>query len=75
MIPDKCKIAVVGLSGIFPGADNVDTFGENILAKKEAIVEVPPDRWTLPPDLVHSTAHLPDTVASKRAGTYHRLHL
>jgi len=62
------KIAVVGLSGIFPGANDVDVFGKNIMAKKEAIIDVPPGRWAIPPDQVHSTTYLPDKVASKRAG-------
>ncbi|MFK5954718.1 MAG: beta-ketoacyl synthase N-terminal-like domain-containing protein [Desulfobacterium sp.] len=62
------KIAVVGLSGIFPGANDVDAFGKNIMAKKEAILDVPPGRWAIPPDQVHSTTYLPDKVASKRAG-------
>jgi acyl transferase domain-containing protein len=64
----KEKIAVVGLSGIFPGANDVDAFGKNIMAKKEAIIDVPPGRWAIPPDQVHSTTYLPDRVASKRAG-------
>ena len=62
------KIAVVGLSGIFPGANDVNAFGKNIMAKKEAIIDVPPGRWAIPPDQVHSTTYLPDKVASKRAG-------
>ena len=62
------KIAVVGLSGIFPGANDVDAFGKNIMAKKEAIIDVPPGRWAILPDKVHSTTYLPDKVASKRAG-------
>ena len=68
MTLDKNKIAVVGLSGIFPGANDVDAFGKNIMAKKEAIIDVPPGRWAIPPDQVHSTTYLPDKVASKRAG-------
>ncbi|GAB6145805.1 beta-ketoacyl synthase N-terminal-like domain-containing protein [Desulfocicer niacini] len=68
MIPNTDKIAVVGLSGIFPGAHDVNIFRENILAKKEAIENVPLQRWALPPEQVHSTTHEPDTAASKRAG-------
>ena len=62
------KIAVVGISGIFPGAGDVKVFGQNIMAKKEAIMDVPSVRWAIAPDQVHSTTYLPDTVASKRAG-------
>ncbi|WP_170923721.1 beta-ketoacyl synthase N-terminal-like domain-containing protein [Desulfocicer vacuolatum] len=62
------KIAVVGISGIFPGAPDVDTFSRNIMAKKEAVIDVPPGRWDIPPEQAHSTVYRPDTVASKRAG-------
>ena len=68
MIPNTDKIAVVGLAGIFPGAHDVKAFGKNILAKKEAIRDVPPQRWAVPAERVHSHSHGPDTAASKRAG-------
>ena len=61
-------IAVVGLSGIFPGAKDVETFGRNIMAGTSAVIDVPVHRWTLPPQKVHSTAYRPDTAASTRAG-------
>lgn len=32
----KGKIAVTGISGIFPGADNIERFCRNIMDKKEA---------------------------------------
>ena len=38
-------IAIVGISGRFPGSPNVDTFWENLKANKDLITEVPEDRW------------------------------
>lgn len=38
-------IAIVGMSGRFPGASNVNTFWENIKANKDFVTEVPKDRW------------------------------
>ncbi len=38
-------IAVVGMSGIFPGAGNVEQFSANVMAKKSAVIQVPDDRW------------------------------
>ena len=38
-------IAIVGMSGLFPGARDLDAYWENILAGKYSITEVPKDRW------------------------------
>ena len=38
-------IAIIGLSGRFPGADNVDTFWENLRNGVNSIQKVPPKRW------------------------------
>ncbi len=62
------KIAVTGISGIFPGAGNIEQFCHNIMDKKEAIIEIPNDRWILPSDSVFSSEYRPDTVCSKKAG-------
>jgi len=64
-------IAVVSLSGIFPGAPTAERFIANILDKKEAIIRVPDHRWTAP---VHTMTALspenplPDRAGSDRAG-------
>jgi acyl transferase domain-containing protein/3-hydroxymyristoyl/3-hydroxydecanoyl-(acyl carrier protein) dehydratase len=39
------SIAVVGIGGLFPAAPDVATYWQNILACKDATVEVPPERW------------------------------
>ncbi|MCS6851309.1 MAG: SDR family NAD(P)-dependent oxidoreductase [Gemmataceae bacterium] len=38
-------IAIVGMGSLMPKAGSLRSFWENILAKVDAIVEVPPDRW------------------------------
>ncbi len=38
-------IAIIGISGIFPGAADLDTFWNNLMLGKNAIGEVPKDRW------------------------------
>ncbi|MGW0487970.1 SDR family NAD(P)-dependent oxidoreductase [Streptomyces olivaceus] len=42
---DACDIAVIGMSGRFPGADDLDAFWENLEAGRVEITEVPPERW------------------------------
>jgi len=38
-------IAVIGMSGRFPGADNLSEFWENIRQGIDSITDVPPSRW------------------------------
>ncbi|MFN4258611.1 MAG: SDR family NAD(P)-dependent oxidoreductase [Gemmataceae bacterium] len=38
-------VAIIGMSGFFPKANDVGTFWENILNRVDAIIEVPPDHW------------------------------
>lgn len=38
-------IAIVGISGRFPGAPNLDTYWENLKANKNTITEVSTERW------------------------------
>ncbi|WP_435279494.1 SDR family NAD(P)-dependent oxidoreductase [Streptomyces sp. 1222.5] len=38
-------IAVIGMSGRFPGADDLDAFWENLSAGRSEIAEVPAERW------------------------------
>ncbi|QUF67160.1 non-ribosomal peptide synthetase [Bacillus atrophaeus] len=38
-------IAIVGISGQFPGAQDIDEFWRNLKEGKDSITEVPEDRW------------------------------
>nr|WP_234025571.1 beta-ketoacyl synthase N-terminal-like domain-containing protein [Bacillus paralicheniformis] len=38
-------IAIIGMSGKFPKADNVDELWKNLVEEKDCISEVPKDRW------------------------------
>jgi acyl transferase domain-containing protein/NADPH:quinone reductase-like Zn-dependent oxidoreductase/acyl carrier protein len=43
----KADIAVIGISGRFPGAGNVAEFWQNLSQGKSSITEVPPGRWDI----------------------------
>ncbi len=38
-------IAIIGMSGSFPAAPDLDTFWENLRDGRDCISEIPPDRW------------------------------
>ena len=38
-------VAIVGMSGSFPGAVDLAAFWENLLGEKDSIGEIPPQRW------------------------------
>ncbi|MCP3951773.1 MAG: hypothetical protein GY697_06070, partial [Desulfobacterales bacterium] len=60
-------IAVVGLGGIFPGANNVGRFWENIISGVDCCGTVPAQRWIAPAAAMVSTDFEPDTALSDRA--------
>ncbi|WP_394814716.1 SDR family oxidoreductase [Streptomyces millisiae] len=43
--PEPLRVAVVGMAGMFPGAQDLSTFWANVLAGRDCVTEVPPDRW------------------------------
>jgi acyl transferase domain-containing protein/phosphopantetheinyl transferase len=60
-------VAIVGMGCRFPGADDLSTFWQNILDAREAITDVPPDRWD--PEVFHDpTSTANDRVPSRRGG-------
>ncbi len=61
------KIAIVGMGGVFPGARDLDEFWHNILAAKDAAIDVGADRWRLDPDDLYANELAPDKVNSRRA--------
>ncbi|QFQ28648.1 SDR family NAD(P)-dependent oxidoreductase (plasmid) [Bacillus thuringiensis] len=42
---EKEPIAIIGLSGIFPMADDVEAFWGNLVGSKDCISEIPSSRW------------------------------
>ncbi|WP_321492633.1 beta-ketoacyl synthase N-terminal-like domain-containing protein [uncultured Desulfobacter sp.] len=67
----RADIAVVGMSGIFPGARDTQQFITNVMAKVSSVIPVPRDRWGVPPDLIvdhHPGPPLPDRARSRFAG-------
>ena len=38
-------IAIIGMSGIFPGSSDLENFWENLAAQKDLITEIPTSRW------------------------------
>ncbi|WP_139487920.1 SDR family NAD(P)-dependent oxidoreductase [Brevibacillus dissolubilis] len=43
--PADEAIAIIGMSGKFPMADNLDEFWNNLVEGKDCITEIPRDRW------------------------------
>jgi malonyl CoA-acyl carrier protein transacylase len=61
------KVAIIGMGGIFPDAENIPEFWENIKNKKYSITEVPIDRWN--PDIFFDPDHsVPEKTYSKIGG-------
>src|SRR5579884_624898 len=43
--PEPCDVAIVGMSAILPQAPDLATFWKNLIAKKDAITEIPAARF------------------------------
>jgi len=64
------EIAVVGMAGIFPEADNMREYWNNILALKDCITEVPPERF--PIDLYYDADQSNKNATCSRWGGFMR---
>jgi acyl transferase domain-containing protein/3-hydroxymyristoyl/3-hydroxydecanoyl-(acyl carrier protein) dehydratase len=61
-------IAIVSMAGIFPGAQDLEQFWDNIVAKRTFSRRVPAGRWSAPPEnMVVAGRVLPDKAYSYRA--------
>ncbi|BFU42254.1 beta-ketoacyl synthase N-terminal-like domain-containing protein [Krasilnikovia sp. MM14-A1004] len=60
-------IAIVGMAALFPGAADLDQYWQNLVAGKDQITEVPPDRFDA---LFYDPAHAdrPDRLYCRRGG-------
>ncbi|HVI43221.1 MAG TPA: SDR family NAD(P)-dependent oxidoreductase, partial [Chitinophaga sp.] len=43
--PVNVPVAVIGMAGRFPMADNIDMFWENMVSERDCISETPQERW------------------------------
>ncbi|WP_062213604.1 type I polyketide synthase [Streptomyces sp. NBRC 109706] len=43
--PAPLRVAVVGMAGMFPGAEDLTAFWSNVLAGRDSVTEVPVERW------------------------------
>ena len=71
---NKPLIAVVAMSGVFPGATGLSSFWENIIQKVDATIDIPVDRWGGPIDWIYSSTYTPDKTYSKRACLIENFH-
>jgi acyl transferase domain-containing protein len=62
------QIAVVGMGGIFPGADDLDQYWRHILDRHVATTRIPADRWAAPVDTVLAETPQPDRALTRIAG-------
>ncbi|MFO7965440.1 MAG: beta-ketoacyl synthase N-terminal-like domain-containing protein [Desulfobacterales bacterium] len=60
-------IAVVGISGIFPGASDLDQFWSNLIHKRSAVDRVKPHRWAAPPEWMVSRSGIQDKAYTARS--------
>ncbi|MEQ9437503.1 MAG: beta-ketoacyl synthase N-terminal-like domain-containing protein [Cyclobacteriaceae bacterium] len=63
----QTPVAIIGMSGLFAGAENLDAFWENIVAQADCITEVPPSRWKVD-DYYDPDPQKPDKTYSKVGG-------
>ena len=61
------QIAIVGIGGVFPGANDLEQFWQNIVNGKDCAINVGIDRWRLPIDELYATSLMPDRVNSRCA--------
>jgi PfaB family protein len=60
-------IAIVGIGGVFPGANTLDTFWQNLIDKIDAAGPVPAERWIAPASAMYSPSPMTDRALSQRA--------
>ncbi len=65
--PSTTPIAIVGMAGIFPEAQNLERYWENILAELNCVREVPASRWHVE-DYYDPDPAAPDKSYSKYGG-------
>ena len=60
-------IAIVGISALFPNAENLSDYWTNIIEQIDSIIDIPKSRWNIE-DYYHNKKEEPDKSYSKRGG-------
>ncbi|MFO8084206.1 MAG: beta-ketoacyl synthase N-terminal-like domain-containing protein [Desulfobacterales bacterium] len=63
----KVPIAIVGMGGIFPGADHIEKFRQNIIDGLDMAREVPEGRWIANAETMFDSIPKPDKAYSLKA--------
>ena len=63
----RTPIAIIGMSGLFPQAKNLQEYWEKIIAGVDCITDVPPSRWNVD-DYYDPDPKAPDKTYCKRGG-------
>ena len=64
---DAEDIAIVGMAGLYPEAENIDVFWENILAGKDCVTDAP-DGWLGVGDIFDPESDIPMKLYTQRGG-------
>ena len=65
--PGSDRFAIIGYAARFPGAADADQYWELLRNGREAITEVPPDRWDID-EFYDPDPGAPGKVVTRRAG-------
>ncbi|MDD5369795.1 MAG: beta-ketoacyl synthase N-terminal-like domain-containing protein, partial [Anaerolineaceae bacterium] len=60
-------VAIIGMASIFPQANTVEEYWDNIVKKVDCVVDVPPSRWSID-DYYDPNPAAPDKSYCKRGG-------
>ncbi|WP_107080121.1 type I polyketide synthase [Streptomyces sp. NBRC 109706] len=66
-MPHRTPVAIVGMSVLFPGAPDLDTYWHNISNGVDSVTEIPPGRWD-PEFYAPDAAGRADRVYCRRGG-------
>ena len=64
---DQTAVAVVAMSAVFPGSDNLPAFWENLTKQKNSVCDMPEDAFHGASDWLFRPASFPDKAYSKKA--------
>ena len=66
MTTRTAETAIIGMACLFPGAPDLESYRQNIVAGVDAITEVPPERWE--PVFYDPDSDAPDRLYCRRGG-------